>query len=254
MVAGVKGADSTQCTMMEGFQSALVGLETRSIVVSAGSTNYSCTNAVIAKKITDAFSNPGDTSVDWFCDGADWNVGKCNGSGEIMVDDHEDSDICRCNGGLTIRPCLNGASWGGNGGGCNQDTITLSVVVYYGTSFAPTPNPTYSPINPTGTPTSEPTAMPTDSAINPTGTPTSEPTAMPTESLTAKPSAMPTEIKLITNVTNGLNDFDRIDKDGNGVLNYEEIIFDIADVNKDGNLSPEEFVAARADGLFERTE
>merc|ERR1719233_571023 len=172
-----------------------------------------------------------------------------------MVNDRIDSNICDCDdAALAIRPCIDNAHWGGTGGGCNQDTITLSVVVYYGTSFAPTPNPTYSPINPTGTPTSEPTAMPTDSAINPTGTPTSEPTAMPTESLTAKPSAMPTEIKLITNVTNGLNDFDRIDKDGNGVLNYEEIIFDIADVNKDGNLSPEEFVAARADGLFERTE
>jgi len=233
MDIGENGKDSTHCKMMEGFQSALVGLETRSIVVSAGSTSYSCTNAVIAKRITDAFSNPGSTAVDWFCDGADWNVGKCGG-GEIMVDNHEDSNICTCNGALTIRPCHDGDSWGGTGGGCKQDTTTLSVVVYYGTSFAPTPNPTYSPINPTGTPTSEPTAM-------------------PTKSLTAAPSAMSTEIKLTHNVTNGLNDFNRIDKDGNGVLKYEEIIFDIADVNKDGDLSPDEYLAARADGFYTET-
>jgi len=237
MPKGTISKDSPQCTLMEGFQNTLVGLQdVRSIVVSAGSTSYSCTNAVVAKKITDAFSNVGDTSVDWYCDGADWNVGKCGG-GEIMVNDRIDGNICDCNdAALKIRPCNNGESWGGLGTGCTQDTITLSVVVYYGASFAPTPDPTYLP-----------------TIINPTETPTSEPTAMPTESLPVEPSAMPTETNLTTNVTNEPNDFDRIDKDGNGVLNYEEIIFDIADVNKDGNLSPDEFWAARADGLFTDT-
>jgi len=251
MPKGDISKDGPQCKMMQGFQSALVGLKSIvSIVVSAGSTSYSCTNAATAKLITDAISNLPDKPVDFFCDGADWNVGKCGADVEILIDDQIDNSICDCNNNapLTIRPCHGDSNWGGEGNSCGQDTTTLSVVVYYGTSFAPTPDPTYSPtiINPTETPTSEPISMPTESL-------TAEPTAMPTESLPAEPSAMPTQINLTTNTTNELNDFDRIDKDGNGVLNYEEIIFDIADVNKDGDLSPDEYWAARADGLFTDT-
>lgn len=268
MPEGTIAKDSPQCKLMEGFQDVLVGLETRSIVVSAGSTSYSCTNENLAKKITDAISNPG-SDVDFFCDGADWNVGICGNALEISIGHHIEKSICDCQADLTIRPCHGHNNWGGLNGGCGQGTITLSVVVYYGTSFAPTPNPTYLPItsaDPTETPTNEPTAMPVEfptsapptpnptslpiASENPTETPTIEPTAMPVESPTAAPSDMQTQIYDPTNETYVLQDFDSIDKDGNGVLSYEEIIFDIADLNKNGDISPEEYLAARADGLF----
>jgi len=45
-----------------------------------------------------------------------------------------------------------------------------------------------------------------------------------------------------------VEDFTRIDKDGDGYLNYNEIVFDIADTDKDGLLSLEEYAAARAAG------
>merc|ERR1719431_1423559 len=36
-------------------------------------------------------------------------------------------------------------------------------------------------------------------------------------------------------------DFNRIDKDGDGRLNYNEVAYDVADVNKEEKLSPEEY-------------
>lgn len=237
MPKGTISRDSPQCKLMEGFQDTLVGLDTRAIVVSAGSTSYSCENAELAQLITNAISNPGSTPVDYFCDGADWNVGLCQGAMEISIGDHTEQHVCTCSADLTIRPCQHGGSWGGLNGGCSSDTTTLSVVVYYGTSFAPTPYPSY---------------LPTITA-NPTESPTSEPTAMPVESPTAAPSAMQTEVSNPTNETHVLNDFDRIDRDGDGVLSYLEIIFDIADVNKDGDISSDEYLAARANGLWSDT-
>jgi len=262
MPKGIIKKDQPQCKLMEGFQETLVGLQTRSIVVSAGSTSYSCTNAVLAKKITDAFSNPG-SEVDFFCDGSEWNVGKCGKGGEIAIGNHTEKQVCRCDPDLSIRPCIDNDNWGGAGGACSQDTITLSVVVYYGTSFAPTPEPTYSPttIIPTQSPTEEPTNAPIIIQTQaPTGVQSANPTVMPTanatqltEYSTSAPSATQRQISDPSHETNALNDFDRIDKDGNGVLNYEEIIFDIADVNKDGDISRDEYLAARADGLFRDT-
>jgi len=237
MPKGVISSDSPQCKLMEGFQDTLVGLDTRSIFVSAGATSYSCENADLARQITNALSNPGSESVDFFCDGKDWNVGICGDGVEISIGDHTEKDVGNCEADLTIRPCIGNYNWGGLNGGCEQDTIILSVVVYYGTSFAPTPYPSY---------------LPTTSA-NPTETPTNEPTDMPIEFPTAAPSAMQTEIYNSTDETNVLNDFDRIDKDGDGVLSYVEIIFDIADVNKDGDISSDEYLAARANGLLRDT-
>jgi len=48
-------------------------------------------------------------------------------------------------------------------------------------------------------------------------------------------------------------DFNRIDKDGDGTLNYNEIAFDAADANKDGLLSPEEYYDARYSGNLGNT-
>merc|ERR1719320_284538 len=43
-------------------------------------------------------------------------------------------------------------------------------------------------------------------------------------------------------------DFNRIDKDGDGQLNYNEVAFDVADANKDSQLSFNEYADARASG------
>ena len=48
-------------------------------------------------------------------------------------------------------------------------------------------------------------------------------------------------------------DFARIDKDGDGQLNYNEVAFDIADVNKDSQLSLGEYHDARAAGNLSNT-
>jgi len=48
-------------------------------------------------------------------------------------------------------------------------------------------------------------------------------------------------------------DFNRIDKDGDGQLNYNEVAFDIADANKDSQLSFGEYASARAGGNLGNT-
>jgi len=48
-------------------------------------------------------------------------------------------------------------------------------------------------------------------------------------------------------------DFNRIDKDGDGQLNYNEVAFDIADANKDGQLSFGEYAQARGSGYLGNT-
>jgi len=48
-------------------------------------------------------------------------------------------------------------------------------------------------------------------------------------------------------------DFSRIDKDGDGMLNYNKVAFDIADQNKDGVLSHGEYFNARATGNLSNT-
>merc|ERR1719167_2009340 len=48
-------------------------------------------------------------------------------------------------------------------------------------------------------------------------------------------------------------DFNRIDKDGDGMLNYNEVAFDAADANKDSQLSFDEYARARASGNFGNT-
>merc|ERR1712212_686624 len=50
-----------------------------------------------------------------------------------------------------------------------------------------------------------------------------------------------------------VDDFNRIDKDGDGMLNYNEVAFDAADVNKDSQLSLGEYYNARATGQLSNT-
>jgi len=52
---------------------------------------------------------------------------------------------------------------------------------------------------------------------------------------------------------NVIDDFNRIYKDGDGMLNYNEVAFDVADTNKDGVLSQEEYFNARAAGNLGNT-
>jgi len=52
---------------------------------------------------------------------------------------------------------------------------------------------------------------------------------------------------------NVMDDFNRIDKDGDGMLNYNEVAFDVADINKDGLLSQGEYYNARATGNLGNT-
>merc|ERR1719403_123839 len=48
-------------------------------------------------------------------------------------------------------------------------------------------------------------------------------------------------------------DFNRIDKDGDGMLNYNEVAYDAADANKDSQLSFGEYAAARGSGNLGNT-
>jgi len=55
------------------------------------------------------------------------------------------------------------------------------------------------------------------------------------------------------NGANVVEDFMRIDKDGDGQLSYNEVQFDVADANKDSQLSFDEYAQARASGQFSNT-
>ena len=122
---------SNFCSSMEIFQDYLVGVQTTSIVISAGSVSYSCTNATVANKITDAFSmcKSRCTTQKFVCDKQTWSVGKCGSGGEISVGN---GGICKCRGDLSIRPCAERGNLGGSGPNmCNQKELTLSITVNY---------------------------------------------------------------------------------------------------------------------------
>lgn len=70
---------------------------------------------------------------------------------------------------------------------------------------------------------------------------------MPTVAPTAAPTRAPTYDGDL------VNDFDLIDEDEDGFLNYNEITFYIADIDKDGLLDIEEYELARAGGVFPET-
>ena len=50
-----------------------------------------------------------------------------------------------------------------------------------------------------------------------------------------------------------LSDFNRIDKDRDGMLNYNEVAFDTADADKDSQLSLGEYIGTRASGNLSST-
>lgn len=122
---------SNFCSSVKIFQDYLVGVQTTSIVLSAGSVSYSCTNATVASKITDAFSicKSRCTTQNFLCDNHAWSVGKCGSGGEISVGN---GGICKCKGDLSIRPCADSGNLGGVGPNmCNRQELTLSITVNY---------------------------------------------------------------------------------------------------------------------------
>ena len=126
---------STYCTSMEIFQDYLVGIQTTSIVLVAGAVSYSCTNATMANKITDAFSicKSRCTTQKFLCDELTWYVGKCGSGGEISIGS---TGVCKCTGDLSIRPCRGNSSWGGSGPNtCSQRSQTLSITVNYNGTY-----------------------------------------------------------------------------------------------------------------------
>jgi len=233
---------------MREFRRSLVGFGANHVVVRAGSTKIECSDITIAKQIVDRFSSssPSTTGrLEFKCQGNSWSVGTCGDGMEISVSVGQ-SKICACHGNnVVIRPCVNNHNWGGSGTkACSSPTTLLRMTVYKRTQ-----RPT---AQPTAQPTLLPTAMPTEA---PTTQPTLPPTAMPTETPTTLPTTMPTKTPttqptMPTVHADLINDFDIIDKNGDGSLNYDEIVFAIADTNKDHKLSLKEYEAARADRLF----
>jgi len=281
-----KGSVSTSspiCKSMQEFRRGLVGFETKAVAVKAGSTYIKCSDAPIAKKITNMFSSS-SISNSWFsCHGKWWSVGTCGNGAEIQVKSNGKGRICQCDSqDLVIRPCIGNDNWGGSGNGCGSATTTLSITVWDDTPTAqptwlpttiPTAQPTWSPsatptAQPTWSPTATPTAQPTSPSAKPTVTPSFTPTTQPTLSPTATPTLIPTShptlLPTLTPTSHPtllptykptihadlIDDFDIVDKNGDGFLNYDEIAFAIADTNKDGKLSFEEYETARADRIF----
>jgi len=119
---------------------------------------------------------------------------------------------------MIIRPCVNNVHWGGTKANvCNSVTTTLSVTVFHTTD--------------------EPTNMPTET---------------PTEKPSETPTVQPTNSSMIQSRDDGniITDFGTVDRDGDATLIYHEIVFAIADANKDSKLSLSEYQAARAERIF----
>jgi len=57
-----------------------------------------------------------------FCSGRWWRTGGCGNWNEICVNC---GSICRCNSGISIRPCIGNLNWGGSGQTCNAATQVL---------------------------------------------------------------------------------------------------------------------------------
>ena len=129
---GTVSHTSQHCTTMTAFQNSLVGRGATAITIIAGSTSYSCTDATIAKSITDAFATCTTNTCSrqvFSCQGKNFRVGPCGAGGEISVS----NGICSCSGSLTIRPCINNDNWGGAGPStCSQSSQTLSIIVKVG--------------------------------------------------------------------------------------------------------------------------
>lgn len=235
---------SSTCTSYTDFRMSLAGMEVSRIVLVAGSISVECSNRTIAQQIIDAFS--AGTVRGLSCHGNSWLAGTCGGDSSISVAREGESKACECfdNEAVMIRPCIDNSNWGGTGSDvCGSVTTTLSISVY---RYIPTNMPTAMP---TETPTTAPTLSPTSS---PTETPTTLPTGIPSHLPTETPTDQPTLsiIQYEDPVDSIITDFDIVDKNGDEYLNYEEIVFAIADTAKDGRLSLDEYQAARAEGHF----
>jgi len=287
---GTLKSSSSICSSMTKFAESLRGFKTKTVAISAGSTSIICNNAAIAKQITDHFSLTSPSKTTFSCNSNSWSVGICGNGREITAAVGQSTICsCNAAANtVTIRPCINNVNWGGIGKKvCSSTKTTLRITVSSQTFFVlPTPIPTAQPtLSPTAMPTQTPTAQPTWSptatptfspstvpTMSPTATPTFSPSTAPTTSPTARPtfspstapttsptatptlspSTVPTTSPTLNPTTQVdlISDFDIIDKNGDGFLNYDEIAFAIADTNKDDKLSLKEYEAARSDRIF----
>jgi len=273
---GTLRSASPICNSMRQFRQSLAGYKTTALSLTVGATHVKCSVATIAKQISDAFASMSPCTFS--CNGNSWSVGKCGNGAEIAVSMVSSIRICSCDSHtVRIRPCINNKNWGGVGTKACSGKIrtTFSITAFDNTeTLSPTAMPTESPAAqpttvPTQTPTIQPTTMPTETptiqpTTMPTETPTIQPTTMPTETPTIQPTTMPTQIpsdQPTSSPTNTptvkptvhadlVSDFNIIDKNGDGSLNYDEIAFAIADANKDNKLSLKEYEAARVNRIF----
>ena len=123
---GHVSSSSVYCTSMHDFQDSLIGKTIRSIEISAGSTTRTCNDVHVANQIASAFSacKIYCSERSFSCNGNIWVVGTCGHSVEISVD-----SFCQCSGTLTIRPCVDGAWWGGAGDTCSPNSMILRISV-----------------------------------------------------------------------------------------------------------------------------
>jgi len=254
---GHLSSDSSICKSWREFSARLVRFNTIYVEVSAGSTSVRCSEAARATQITGYFSS--NSKGTFSCNGNSWSVGNCGHGREITVAVVGQSKICMCGasghtGTIAIRPCINNAHWGGIGKQMCYSVKTRLSITVRGHNLppinmptrTPTDQPTSSPtVMPSETPSIQPTTMPTET---PTAQPTSSPTVMPSETPSAPPTSSPTAKPTVH--VDLISDFDIIDKNKDGSLNYDEIAFAIADTNKDDKLSLKEYEAARADRIF----
>ena len=127
---GSLSTSSSICKSMQKFRLGLVGFKTTAVAVSAGSTYFKCSNAAIAKQITDSFSSSLSSPINFSCQGKSWSIGKCGGGASIAVKD-SGAHQCTCSSqDLAIRPCIGNDNWGGTGPRvCSSVTTTLSITV-----------------------------------------------------------------------------------------------------------------------------
>ena len=122
-------ASSSHCTTFRTFQHSLIGKQAFSVTVRAGSSSYTCNDAVVASQLIEKFAvcNYTCSSLSMSCGGENWYVGSCGYGGEITVGG---SGVCYCSySGLSIRPCINNQNWGGGGTTCGAVGQELSIHV-----------------------------------------------------------------------------------------------------------------------------
>jgi hypothetical protein len=270
---------------LEGFRAT--GIVVRGGGVSSYYANsIQCTDSTIVGWMIDHFSAISSGTISrskWFsCGGFFWEIGKCGGP-SIAVTRAAKAPTCNWSvkdATLIIRPCVDGKYWGGAFGYAvsGRYTWTFSVTVFHNTG-PPTNRPTG-----TGT-TVMPKTLPRNSLIISSRDNVDISTDFNTVDRDGDATLNYHEIAFAiadTNKDNRLSlaeykaarakrilvdtsykhkksisvdaaliaDFEIIDRNVDGYLNYDEVAYAIADTSKDGKLSYDEYKVARAYGIL----